>query len=115
MYFHNETVVGVISAMVEKELGERDFGFDCLKYMNCDMLPAAGCREAPPPRSTTARQRAAGRWCLAPAAGRARFCLLQIDVEVEEPETSENPTKSFVIHNIVWRCTQLLAVIICSI
>ena len=30
-------VVGVISAMVEKELGERNFGFDSLKYMNCDM------------------------------------------------------------------------------
>ena len=44
-----------------------------------------------------------------------RFSLLQIDVEVEEPETSENPTKSFVIHNIVWRRTQLLAVIICII
>ncbi|CAL8350369.1 unnamed protein product [Boreogadus saida] len=70
--------------------------------MNCDMLPAAGCREAPPPRSTTARQRAAGRWSLAPAAGSVRFCLLQIDVEVEEPETSDNPTKSFVIHYIVW-------------
>ena len=35
------------------------------------------------------------------------FSLLQIDVDVEEPETSENPTKSFVIHNIVWRRTQL--------
>ena len=30
-------VVGVISAMVEKELGERNFGFDSLKYMNRDM------------------------------------------------------------------------------
>ena len=30
-------VVGVISAMVEKELGERNFGFDSLKYMNHDM------------------------------------------------------------------------------
>ena len=29
--------MGVISAMVEKELGERNFGFDSLKYMNCDM------------------------------------------------------------------------------
>jgi hypothetical protein len=34
--------------MVEKELGKRNFGFDSLKYMNCDMLPAADCREAPP-------------------------------------------------------------------
>ena len=30
-------VVGVISAMVEKELGESNFGFDSLKYMNRDM------------------------------------------------------------------------------
>ncbi|CAL8339393.1 unnamed protein product [Boreogadus saida] len=56
--------------MAEKELGERNFCFDSLKYMNCDMEekgivardhlppePTARCREAPPPRSTTARQR----------------------------------------------------------
>ena len=30
-------VVGVKSAMVEKELGERNFGFDSLKNMNHDM------------------------------------------------------------------------------
>ena len=30
-------VVGVNLAMVEKELGERNFGFDSLKYMNHDM------------------------------------------------------------------------------
>ena len=41
-----------------------------------------------------------------------RFSLLQTDVEVEEPETSENPTQSFEVHNIVWRRTQILAVII---
>jgi hypothetical protein len=29
--------MGFISAMVEKELGERNFGFDYLKYMNRDM------------------------------------------------------------------------------
>ena len=33
--------MGVISAMVEKELMERDFGFDSLKYMNCDRPPVA--------------------------------------------------------------------------
>ena len=43
-------------------------------------LRHAACRRLL--RGTTARQRAAGRWCLAPAAGSARFCLLQIDVEV---------------------------------
>ncbi|CAL8237195.1 unnamed protein product, partial [Boreogadus saida] len=36
---------GVISAMVEKELGERNFGFDSLKYMNCDMPPVAARHE----------------------------------------------------------------------
>ena len=41
--------------------------------------------------------------------------VLQIDVEVEEPETSENPTQSFEIQNIIWRGTQLLAVIIYTI
>ena len=84
--------------MVEKELGERNFGFDSLKYMNCDMPPVAARhhrREAPPPGSGQ------------PAAGSARFSLLQIDVKVEEPERSQNPTKTFVIHNIVWRRTQL--------
>ena len=81
-------------------MGERNFGFDSLKYMNCDMLPAARCREAPPPGSGQL------------AAGSMRFSLLQIDVEVEEPETSENPTQSFEIYNIIWRRTQLLVVII---
>ena len=40
------------------------------------------------------------------------FSLLQIDVEVEDPETSEIPTQPFEIHIIVWRRTQILAVII---
>ena len=99
-------VVGVISAMVEKESGQRNFGFDSLKYMNCDTPQVAARhhrREAPPPGSGQ------------PAAGSARFSLLQIDAKVEEPATSQNPTKSFVIHNIIWRRTQLLAVIICMI
>ena len=41
--------------------------------------------------------------------------VLQIDVELKEPETSENPTQSFEIHYIFRRRTQLLAVIIYSI
>ena len=43
----------------------------------------------------------------APGSGQQQFLLhvevqsvLQIDVEVEEPETSENPTQSFEIHYI---------------
>ena len=58
-------VVGVISAMVENELGERNFGFDNLKNMNhdmeekglvgCECLPLEppgggwGCGPHPPP------------------------------------------------------------------
>ena len=86
--------------MVEKELGERNFGFDSLKYMNCT------CRRLP--GGTIARQRAAG-------SRQRAVQSTSVDVKVEEPETSQNPTKSFVIHNIVWRRTQLLAVIICII
>jgi hypothetical protein len=43
-----------------------------------------------------------------------RLCRgsVYFDVDVEEPESSENPTQSFEIHNIAWRRTQLLAVII---
>ncbi|CAL8259127.1 unnamed protein product [Boreogadus saida] len=33
--------------MVEKELGERNFGFDSLKYMNCDMPPVAARHHRP--------------------------------------------------------------------
>ena len=50
-----------------------------------------------------------------PFSSMSRFNLLQIDVEVEDPETSENPTQSFEIHNIVWRLTKLLAVIVISV
>ncbi|CAL8349837.1 unnamed protein product [Boreogadus saida] len=59
-------------------------------------LRHAACRRLP--RGTTAAKHhrpAAGSRAVVPRAGSARFCLLQIDVEVEEPETSENPTKSF--------------------
>ncbi|CAL8334796.1 unnamed protein product [Boreogadus saida] len=40
-------VLGVISSMVEKELGERNFGFDWLKYMNCVMPPVAARHHRP--------------------------------------------------------------------
>ena len=55
-------VVGVISAMVENKLGQRNFGFDSLKYMNHDMeekgivgrecIPLEPC--FPPPRQRSA-------------------------------------------------------------
>ncbi|CAL8283657.1 unnamed protein product [Boreogadus saida] len=41
--------------MVEKELGERNFGFDSLKYMNCDMPPVAVRHHRP---AAGSRQRA---------------------------------------------------------
>ena len=78
--------------MVEKELGERNFGLTRwsrrheLRHAARHHRPAAGSGQ--------------------PAAGSAQFSRLQVDVKVEEPETSQNPTKSFVIHNIVWRRTQ---------
>ena len=92
-------VVGVISAMVEKELGERNFGFDSLKYMKCDMeekqivsrrSPAACCRD-----TTAAMHHRHGavvprccllprRWCLGSGQrGSCRRQLIQIDAEVE--------------------------------
>ena len=43
-----------------------------------------------------------------PFSSMSQLCLLQVNVKVEASETSENPTQSFVIHNIVWRRTQLL-------
>ncbi|CAL8386050.1 unnamed protein product [Boreogadus saida] len=46
-----------------------------------------------------------------PFSSMSRFSLPQIDADVEEPETTENPTQSFEIP-IVWRRTQLLAVIV---
>ena len=33
--------------MVEKDLGERNFGFDSLKYMKCDMPPVAARHHRP--------------------------------------------------------------------
>ena len=79
-----------------------------LKYMNHEarcLLPKWWC--------LASRQRGSG-WrqsrATIPFSSMSWFSLLQIDVE--EPETWENPTKLFVIHNIVWRRTQLLAVII---
>ena len=78
-------------------MGERNFGFDSLKYMHCDMdekgIVALDCLPPEPhcplPRGTTAAKHHR------PAAGSGRFSLLQIDVGVEEPETLENPMQSF--------------------
>ncbi|CAL8250008.1 unnamed protein product [Boreogadus saida] len=101
---------GVISAVVEKELGENNFGFESLKYMNRDMeekgIVAYDCLP-PEPRCRGTNASAAGsaeapRRATIPFPSMSLFSLLQIDVEVEEPETSEKPTQSFEIHNISW-------------
>ena len=69
------------------------------------LSPAARC---PPPAAARHHHRKP-RLRAAPGSARAaRFSLLQIDVG--EPEKSANPTQTFVIHNIIWRRTQLLAV-----
>ena len=46
------------------------------------------------------------------AAQSVAYFRVQIDMEVEEPETTENPAQSFEINNIIRRRTQLLAGII---
>ena len=86
--------------MVEEESGERNFGFDSLKYRNCD-------REVK--GIIASRHWAAGSGQR--AAGSGRFSLLQIDVEVEEPAVGEPDT-------VVCDCMEALtalAVIICII
>ena len=60
----------------------------------------AALRAPPPPAAGSAE-------AVVPFSSMSQFSLLQIDVDVEEPETSENPTRPFEIHNIVWRLTQL--------
>ncbi|CAL8378954.1 unnamed protein product [Boreogadus saida] len=68
--------VGVISAMVEKELWERNFGFDSLKYMNQDMeekgIVAREClllepRYPLPRNHRLGAARCRRRWCLSAA------------------------------------------------
>ena len=132
--------MGVISAMVEKELGERNLRFDSLKSrLNRDMqrhrpLRARDMEEAaegllssrykplpsPLPRHGQWQRGSGGRQSqetISPPCRSSVCRLLQIDVdvEVEQPETSENLTQSFEIHYIFRRRTQLLAVIIYSI
>ena len=93
--------------MVENELGERNFGFDSLKNMNHDMeekgivgseclpleprfaLPRDRCRGT----TASALQEAEVPQCCPatiPFSSLSRFSLLHIDVDVEEPGTSEN-------------------------
>ena len=89
--------MGVISAMVGKELGTTGIV----------------------PRSPTCPLNTARSPGLSPAGDNNLFLLhvavqsvLKIVVEVEEPEASENPTQSFEIHNIIRRRKLFLTVII---
>ena len=59
----------VISAMVEKELGERNFGFDWLKYMNCVMPPVAARHHRPAAGSRQRAVQSTSGWC---ESGRTR-------------------------------------------
>ncbi|CAL8237537.1 unnamed protein product [Boreogadus saida] len=114
-------VLGVISAMVEKEFGERNFGFVYLKDMNHDMeekgIVARNCLPLEPrfplPRDhRLGAARCRRRWCLSaarcrgggPSAARLRretfFRFMWI---WKNQRRSENMTLSFEIHNIVWR------------
>ena len=57
-------VVGVMSAMVEKEFGEMNFGFAALKYMNREMkekrIVTSDCLSEDKSPTAHRRQRAAG-------------------------------------------------------
>ena len=104
----------------EKELGERNFGFDSLKsrlkrdmeekgIVSRDCLPPKphcplSAAEAPPPRCSSATT---GLHCILYIVGDnpgqqvlhvTVQSVLQIDVKVEDPETLWNPTQSFEIH-----------------
>ena len=104
--------MGVISAMAEKELGERNFGFDSLKsrlnlYMEEKGIVAHDCLPSEPRcRAATVMEARGGgamrRWFSgagAQAAGHQRETI------------PENLTQSFEIHNIIWWRTQLFVVI----
>ena len=118
--FTMRLIVGVIWAMVEKELGERNLGFDSLKSrLNRDMEEKGIVAHDCFPGLSPAGALLPAAHKLPIMAGNNPFLLhvmvqsiLQFDPEVEEPETSENPTQSIEIHNILRRRTQLLAVII---
>ena len=84
----------------------------------CLPLPRAPC-PLPRGRGSGAEDNPGGKQSQATITANNPFLLhvavqsvLQIDVEVEEPERSENLTQSFEIYNIIWRRPQLLALII---
>ncbi|CAL8349643.1 unnamed protein product [Boreogadus saida] len=63
------------------------------------LSPASRCRGT---TASALQETEVPKRCLAtiPFSSLLRFSLLHIDVDVEEPGTSENPTRSFEIHNI---------------
>ena len=74
--------------------GRRDLGDEAVVPKRCP-LPAA--------EAVVPRQREEGLKKTIPFSSMPWFSLLQIDVDMEKPQTTENPTQSFEIHNIVWR------------
>ena len=103
-------VVGVISAMVEKELGtatwRRKGLLSAIVAQDCPLEPHgllnAGLRRVAGVRRETTP---GNNPFLLPFAVQA---VLNIDEALEEPEASENPTQSFEIHNIIRKRKQLL-------
>ena len=88
--------------MVENELGERNFGFDSLKNMNHDKEEkgiVAGQRLG---TSVSGGGPSAGlkRETFAANNPFLLHVVVHVLANVEEPGTSENPTRSFEIHNI---------------
>jgi hypothetical protein len=93
-----------------------------VQYLSCVLCrgtttSAVGSAEVSPPRGVGASQRGSGALAgdncgqqslSPPCHGSVYFRLMW----KWKNQTSENPTQSFEIHNIVWRCTQLLAMII---
>ena len=77
----------------------------------CQGTTASALQEAVEPKRLRWETTVVNKRATIPYSSMSWFSLLQIDVDVEEPETSENPTRSFEIHNIVWRRTHLWAVI----
>ena len=49
-----------------------------------------------------------------PFSSMSQLGLLQVNVKVEASETSENPTQSFEIHNIVWSFLEAHTKAVCA-
>ncbi|CAL8252742.1 unnamed protein product [Boreogadus saida] len=72
-------------------------GRECLPLEPRFPLPMDRCRGT---TASALQEAEVPKRCPATIPFSSMFSLLQIDVDVEEPGTSENPTRSFEIHNI---------------